>query len=707
MFRRSWILLICLTLFGCAQSDSPDRSILRQQPPVGRSLAALVPVDGCSDLLTQLQEQAIKKMEERIDHNLEISLGYDFTALCDLTTWFSGEDTENSDNGAAEYSDTNVQVPGVDEADFIKNDGEYIYILADNRFQIIDSWPPEAAHVISEYEIEGLPRKMFVHAERALIYSSLADLRDHTNDNFISPWYIPAGYEECTYGYNCDFSGDGRALKITVLDISDRTDPKLLREVEFSGSLINARRINNAVFSVVSFPQTELEGVLYNPVAQCDSYRIDYTDEEIIEMYETLRENNRAIILSSTLSDWIPGVTDTRWFNGTPVMDEGLLQNCSDYCISQQTDGRSLLSLAALDMTELGSIDITTIVDRPGAVYASPDALYISSRHRPVPAEPWFFDNTVNEASTVHKFDLQVNPPAVFYAGSGGVKGHVLNQFSMDEFNGYLRIATTTPQSFETALHSTVTILEENSAELRAIGLLDDIAPTEDIRSVRFDKERGFLVTFKKTDPLFALDLSDPTNPNIQGELHIPGFSTYIHLLDQNHLLSIGYDAQDEGNFAWFQGILLQIFDIQDMANPTLSFREVIGTRGSTSEAATNHLAFNYFRPRNLLAIPMVICEGGSDWNFGNQMTFGGLLVYRATAQSGFEFLGGIPHVEPETEESIYSACYNWWTDSNSYVQRSVFMDDYVFSVAANSIEVARLEDLENVLAVIDLLNGN
>jgi uncharacterized secreted protein with C-terminal beta-propeller domain len=707
MSRKSWILLICLIFFGCIQSDDPDRSGLRQEPPVERSLAALVAVDGCGDLLTQLKEQAIKKMEERIDENLEVSLEYDFTALCDLTTWFPLEDTENSDDGAEEYSDTNVQVPGVDEADFIKNDGEYIYILADNRFQIIDSWPPETAHVISEYEIEGLPRKMFVHAGRALIYSSLADLRDHTNDNFLSPWYIPAGYEECTYGYNCDFSGDGRALKITVLDISDLADPKLLREVEFSGSLINARRIDNTVFSVVSFPQTELEGVLYNPVAQCDSYWIDYTDEEIIGMYETLRENNRAIILSSTLSDWIPSVTDTRWLNGTPVVDEGLLQNCNDYCISQQTDGRSLLSLAAFDMTELGSIDITTIVDRPGAVYASPDALYISSRHRPVPAEPWFFDSTVNEASTVHKFDLQVDPPATFYAGSGGVKGHVLNQFSMDEYEGYLRIATTTGPALNTATHSTVSVLEEQGDELKVVGEVDNIAPTEDIRSVRFDEERGFVVTFKKTDPVFALDLSDPTGPNIQGELHIPGFSTYLHPMDENHLLSIGYDVEDEETFAWFQGILLQIFDIQDMTQPTLAFREVIGTRGSTSEAATNHLAFNFFRPRSLLAIPMVICEGGSGWNYGNQMTFGGLLVYRATAQSGFEFLGGIPHVEPETEESTYSACYNWWTDSNSYVQRSVFMDDYVFSVAANSIEVARLDDLENVLTVIDLLNGD
>jgi uncharacterized secreted protein with C-terminal beta-propeller domain len=116
-------------------------------------------------------------------------------------------------------------------------------------------------------------------------------------------------------------------------------------------------------------------------------------------------------------------------------------------------------------------------------------------------------------------------------------------------------------------VHSTLSVLEEKSDELRVVGLVDDIAPKEDIRSVRFNGKKGFIVTFKKTDPLFAFDLNKPKAPKIAGELKIPGYSTYIHLLDDDYLLTIGYDSDDQGSFAWFQGIMLQIFDVSDMTD--------------------------------------------------------------------------------------------------------------------------------------------
>jgi len=155
---------------------------------------------------------------------------------------------------------------------------------------------------------------------------------------------------------------------------------------------------------------------------------------------------------------------------------------------------------------------------------------------------------------------------------------------------------------------------------------MENIAPTEDIRSVRFDGDRGFIVTFKKTDPLFVLDLSDPRAPAMMGELKIPGFSTYMHMMDPTHLLTIGYDADDQGDFAWFAGVRLQIFDVTNMADPKLLHYHVIGTRGSSSEALTNQLAFTYFN--NMLSLPMTICEGGSGGSYGTNMTFNGLIVY-------------------------------------------------------------------------------
>src|SRR6185369_10421548 len=103
----------------------------------------------------------------------------------------------------------------------------------------------------------------------------------------------------------------------------------------------------------------------------------------------------------------------------------------------------------------------------------------------------------------------------------------------------------------------------------------------------------------------------------ILSELKIPDFSTYMHMMDDTHLLTIGYDANDHGDFAFFDGVILQIFDVSDVQNPKLAFKEKIGTRGSSSEALADHHAFNYFAPKNMLAIPMTICEGGGDGTYG------------------------------------------------------------------------------------------
>jgi uncharacterized secreted protein with C-terminal beta-propeller domain len=279
----------------------------------------------------------------------------------------------------------------------------------------------------------------------------------------------------------------------------------------------------------------------------------------------------------------------------------------------------------------------------------------------------------------------------------------------MSERAGYLRIATTTGRVPSPGVHSTLSILEQRESAVAIKGQLDDIAPTEDIRSVRFKGDVGYIVTFKKTDPLFVIDLADPAAPVITGELKIPGYSTYMHLMDDTHVLSIGFDAEDHDSFAYFQGIQLQIIDVSDLSNPALLHKEVIGTRGSTSDAATDHLAFNYFGVLDRLAIPMVICEesaGGGD--FGDLMTFSGLLVYEVTAEDGFAPLGRIPHgepePEPETEESYSGACNNWWTKGHSKVKRSIFMDDYVYSIADDLINISAVQDLEHPVAAIDLL---
>jgi hypothetical protein len=285
------------------------------------------------------------------------------------------------------------------------------------------------------------------------------------------------------------------------------------------------------------------------------------------------------------------------------------------------------------------------------------------------------------------------------------VKGHILNQFSMDEHEDHLRIATTSGRFRGPDTHSTVSILAGWPDGLEVVSQIDGIAPTEDIRSARFHGDVGFVVTFKKTDPLFVLNLSNPLHPKIRGKLKIPGFSTYMHLMDEEHLLTIGYDADDQGSFAWFAGIQLQIIDVSDLSDPRLIHKEVIGTRGSTSDATANHLAFNYFAREDLLAIPMVICEESPRPGvYGDSMTFSGLLVYRVRVGDGFEDLGGVPHEAPQIAPPYWSSpCYNWWTRVNSRVKRSILMDDFAYSIALDRINISSLDDLEHPIATVVL----
>ena len=701
---------------GTPRVDDPEH--------LAQSLAALTAVDDCDDLEAELRAAALAEMELRVDEALEQAIQYgpcSWRVMEDgdyAATGGGGPPAPNAQGGesASEYSTTNNQVVGVDEADFVKNDGSYIYILADGRFQIIDAWPAEEAHVLSSRGIEGDPTKLFVSEGVAVIYSALAPLPRPDTD----PWgygsYGPSydrGGGECTYGYDCDFTGDGRAFKITMFDLSDVANPVLVREIELSGSYINSRRVGAAVHTVAFFPGAVFPGVHYYPEDLwnlCEGWDWEHPESveaQIRAAFDALREENRQAIAQASIVDFLPGIRDTRYVNGAPVTEEGLLERCDHFYVSQQDHGDTFLAMLSFDMTELGAIDATTILGKPGAVYASGESLYVSARHQQTYGSPWFYgegEDAPEEASTVHKFHLLNDPPRTFYAGSGVVKGRVLNQFAMDEYEGYLRIATTTGHLPSPDAHNTLTVLGEHSGALVQAGQVDHIAPSEDIRSVRFAGPRGYIVTFKKTDPLFVIDLADPERPEIAGELKIPGFSTYMHVLDPDHVLSIGYDADDQGDFAWFQGIMLQIFDVSDMRDPRLVHKEVIGSRGSTSEAATNHMAFTYFRERDLLAVPMTVCEGGHGGSYGERMSFSGLMVYRVRTTSGFDYLGGVSHQMPESENDYWGACNSWWTDSSSLVLRSIFMENYVYSITPSEIRVDSVDHLGVDLAVVPLV---
>jgi Beta propeller domain len=458
----------------------------------------------------------------------------------------------------------------------------------------------------------------------------------------------------------------------------------VIRQIDFSGSLMAARRIGNAVHTVIADGDAPSVGYGTWPegLQTCGSL-----ESAVKARFARLRAENERKIRATP---WFPTVRE----NGVEkTLCGGLLR-------AAISDGQAFTTVASFDLRDDATPPVTvTLQSRPGAVFASNDGLYVAVAHQKRAAGRWHsFYPKVTEVSEIHRFGIGKSPSETRYQGSGIVPGHVLNQFAMDEWHGYLRVATSRGRVPDPAVESAVSIFARSAAgNLVRVGAVEHIAPGEDIRSVRFDDDRGYVVTFKKTDPLFVLDLYQPAHPAILGELKIPGFSTYLHRLDPDHLLSIGFDADDKGSFAYFNGLILQLFDVKDPTEPRLLHKEKIGTRGSSSEAATNHLAFNYFAEKGLLAVPMTVCEGGGNGAPGKELAFSGLYVYDVSVERGFTRLGGVDH-GPRG-----ASCSAWWSNANSAVKRSVFLDDLVYSIATDRVKVQRLGHLGTDLADLAL----
>lgn len=714
---RTWIAALVLASWaaGCSSDGSTDAPPTTDRPPTTEPTPAMVglglrTLPSCRDVEAMMRESALQAMNRIIDQSLAqargsmrawcrggVFGGYFDLAVASPTGAVAAQD--EAGGRASQVSGTNNQVAGVDEADFVKNDDKYLYVLRGGALRIIEAWPPQSARELARIAVPGEARKLFVFGDRALVYSSVPPAATSG-----APQAGKAGWgrgaRECTYGYDCDFAGDGNPTVISVIDLRKRSAPRRVRELHLTGSLLAARRIDATSFSVLSSPQVVGPELAYYPAPlPCTKGVLDR--DALEAAYERLRAENREKIEKYAFADYLPTIEDLRFDDRGQIRDRRTSAECAHFYGSTLADGAQFTTLLSLDLLDdERPLHTSTIVSRPGAVYASADALYLAVAHQRQERCGWYAGlEQLEQLTTVHKFALDARRAAVRYVASGGAKGRVLNQFALDEHEGLLRVATTTGRVPDPKVHSTLTVLKHVGSELRQLGQLDGLAPTEDIRSVRFDGQRAFIVTFKKTDPLFVIDLTRPAAPRVLAELKIPGFSTYMQLMDERHLLTIGYDADDQGSFAWFQGVLLQIFDVSNPEDPRLVHRERIGTRGSSSEALTNHLAFNYFAPKQLLALPMTICEGAAGGGrYGDQMTFSGLLAYDVTAEKGFHLRGRVAHPAAEGV-----TCGNWWTNATSQVKRSIVMDDYVYSLSTERIKVNALSNLQLELRDISL----
>lgn len=668
------------------------------QPVQNRvSLTAFNGANACKDLETYLEDTAVLQMKTQLEGSRD-----------EVPSWgwwgggFFGRGGPEAFAGAADnkasaappsaptnYTTTNNQVAGVDEADFVKNDGTRIFALSGQTLYAARSWPATDLAVRGTLKIEGYPREMFLEGtDRAVIFST------------IYTWYplSNAAGDRCD-SIDCGFQSSN-TVKITVVDVSDLTNLRVTHEYRLPGQYNSARKVGSSVRLVMSdgfnYPSSvrwwpEVEGVnLWDPLNKGRR-----TDE-----FNKLITANEKLIRAQTLAEWVPAGKIT--ING---QTSTVPAECTTFQKVNAPTRLGTVTVATLNLTNPTRIDRSTIIAEPGEIYASQKNLYVATRH-------WWWWPAPGQRDTtyLHKFDIS-SPDAALYVASGTVDGHIVDQFSMDENSkGFFRVATTTQfrvpdamnpnnwwGTFETVSH--VNVLSENNGSLDVVGQSEDLAKGERITSARFIEDKGFVVTFRQVDPLFTFDLSDPTKPTKLAELKIPGFSTYLHPMDANHLLTIGTYVPEPVNGVnpdWrSRALQLTIFDVTDMKNPKQSHVQLVGTSSGYSEAQHEHKAFNYFPAKKLLAIPFI------DWNYSatgsSYWTYfvSDLRVFSVDPITGFTPRGAISMRDMYQVESYYNWTYYW----TPQVRRSVMADDFVYAISDSGIRSANVNNLSLPLA--------
>jgi len=529
-----------------------------------------------------------------------------------------------ADASAPDYSATNIQVAGVDEADIVKTDGEYIYVVAGNTLAIVRAYPPEDAAVLSEIQLESMAMGIFINGDRLVVL-----------EGGMPYYYYDAPVKMSVIGPYVPYQPQ---TAIKVYDVSDRQNPLLAREVSVEGDYVSSRMIGDYVYVVINEPAYGEEGEVRLPVVRVgeDEQETPATEIYYYDTYDYFYQYTTIIAVDTQNDDQQPTAE-------------------------------------------------TTLLGASGTLYVSVSNIYLT-----IPV--WGRVTWDAQTTAIHR--IHIDGPEIEYVASGEIPGMVLNQFSMDEYDGYFRVAATTQE--QTSRNHLYTL----DMDLNIVGRLEDLAPGEIIYSARFMGERGYMVTFRTVDPLFVIDLKDPRNPQVLGELKVTGYSGYLHPYDENHLIGIGKETTEEGEFAWYQGVKISLFDVSDVKNPQEIDKYEIGHRGTDSPVLWDHKAFLFDRSRNLLVMPICLAEideadypdGVPPWAYGNPV-WQGAYVFHVSPQAGLGLEGTVTHFDaPPDEEQYYYYCYSPFT-----VERSLHIGDVLYTISGAKIKMNDLETLDYI----------
>jgi hypothetical protein len=528
-------------------------------------------------------------------------------------------------SGDGDFSSTNVQVAGVDEPDIIKTDGNRILAVAQSRLHYVDVSGDQPRYLGSVDLVgessSGWDQEIFIRGDRAMVFStSYSDwlepvaARDLEGDHVVAEGVV--------------FQG-GPVSLIQEVDLSNPASMEVVSELRVEGQYLSARSVGDVVWMSMSSYPAQLQFVYPSgPAAEEAAERV-----------------NKEIAATANLGAWLPAYR----FDGPGGTRAGLLPECDQLYTPAEFDGFTVLSVLSFNLAEpLGTGDAASVLADGHTLYGSGQSLYLASS-TPVWAEPVVDGDSVSISAptewttTVHKFSVSSDGPAR-YEATGTVEGHLLNQFSMDEHNGYFRVATTIgePWSTETS-ESQVVVLEQQGRRLTEVGKVDNLGRGERIFSVRFAGDIGYVVTFRQVDPLYVIDLTDPTAPSVAGELKIPGFSTYLHPIGDGLLIGVGQDADDTGRT---RGAKVSLFDVSNPADPREL--DVIVFPDAHSEAEWDHRAFLYWSPEEMVAIPLTRYDYED-----NEEGFFGAVTLRVN-RDGVAELGRVSHRE---QQVVFEGC--------------------------------------------------
>jgi hypothetical protein len=690
MQRSSWVVVAVL-LAAC--SGGPE------QPPVIQHRVIVQPFASCSELEQYIEDTAVEQMRRQLDQLLEER--YWGWGLADAQ--FGAPAAKSAEAGPASYTTTNVQVKGVDEADFVKNDGTRIFVLAGGKLYAVKSWPPEQLELRQALAIEGYPREMFLDEKNRVVVLS---------DVYAEWWADPErGGAPCGGSFwRCH--GWANTTKVTVIDASDIGSLKVVAEHWLPGHYDRSRRVGSSVRVVLTNSFSWPSGVELYPPYELFPSGPDTAEERkkiVAGWIPGAKQRNESLIRGRSLAEWLP--SSKRRLASGQLVDVGY--SCTDFARANAPVRLGLVTVATLNLDHQEQPpQQTSIVGEAGEIYASQESLYIATPHW------WWWDAIGQDSHTyIHKFDI-TSPDKAIWVASGGVAGTIVDQFSLDEHQNALRVATTISRRVPDPEHPSwwwgrvetrnrVSVLRENAGALEVIGETPDLAAGEQIYSSRFLGKRGFMVTFRRTDPLYTLDLSNPYQPRVAGELKVPGFSTYLHPLDENHLLAMGTylpDPGETGEVSWSERRMkLTLFDVSDFENPKEKFSHLIGTANGWSEAAYEHKAFNWFPERKLLAIPF------SDYRNDLSLTGGywdyfisEVRVFSVDVKSGIAARGALSLADV----FITQKYNNWSWYYTPWIRRSVMAsdqagNDFVYAVSDAGIRVANLAAPSTALGTV------